>query len=180
MKLQCSTVLLVHYGDTVNELIYILGTDGTLRKFSSSLTLLSSVVVATTDRYLAWKLRQSDIKESAGYFYVRFAGETYIVNKDFSAARLMAGFKQTFPGWASPSSSSVLMYSNPGSPAGEYGLADETGLATDLFNLPTPRLAASVTFELDCVRDGLYSHTKHVINTERRGYGLRYGFNYRW
>lgn len=168
------------YGDTVNELIYILGTDGTLRKYSSSLVLITSIYVGDTDRSLPWKLRQSDIKESAGYFYVRFAGSTFIVNKDFSASRLMAGFKQTFPGWASPASSLVLMYSEPGSSAGEYGLADETGLATGLFNLPTPRLAASVTFELDCVRDGLYSHTKHVINTKRRGYGLRYGFNYRW
>ena len=161
------------YGDTTNEYIYVLGADGTLRKFDNTLTLLSSLPVGTTDRALAWKLRQSDIKESASVLYVRYAGVTYEVKKDLSSARSMLGYTQTFPGYANSSSSIVLM-SN-----GDEGLADENGISSTIFNQPKPRVAGSLTVALSATRDGLTSHQSHSISTVRAAYGLRYGHNYR-
>lgn len=161
------------YVDIVNELIYILSTDGTLRKFDITLTLLASVFVGTSDRFLPWKLRRSDIKESASYLYVRFAGVTYEVKKDLSSSRLMLGYYQTYPGYADPASTIVLL-SNEG-----YGLADESGISSSVFNQPTPRVAAVINVDLNCSRLGLDSHQSHSISTVRTAYGLRYGKNYR-
>ncbi|HTF96740.1 MAG TPA: hypothetical protein VL995_11455 [Cellvibrio sp.] len=165
------------YGDTTNEHIYILGVDGTLRKYNATLTLLASIFVGATDRALPWILRRSNIKESHGFFYVQYAAKTYSVNKDLSAARAIEGFLQTFPGYANPSSPIVLMYAGIG--AAGTGLADESGIATAVFNQPKPRVAGNLTVEVSSQREGLVSAQKHVITTKRVGYGLRYGFNYR-
>jgi hypothetical protein len=164
------------YGDTTNELIYIFGVDGTLRKFNSSLTLLASVFVGTTDRALAWILRRSNIKESANYIYVQYAAKTFVVEKDFSRARSVEGFDQTFPGYASPGSADVLMYSI----SANTGLANEQGVASTQFNEPRPRVAGSLTVEIYSEREELASTQKHVVTTKRVGYGLNYGKFYRW
>lgn len=161
------------YGDVINQYIYILGTDGMLRKYDNTLTLLASVLVGVSDRTLPFKIRRSDIKESASTLYVRFAGATYEVAKDLTFSRPMLGYQQTQPGYADPSSSVILMYMNG------QGLADENGIASAVFNAPKPRVAASIQIELSSSRNGLNSFQKHTITTTRAAYGLRYGHNYR-
>lgn len=157
------------YGDTVNNYIYILGTDGTLRKYNSSLSLLASIAVGTTDQSVAFRLLYSDIKESLNSLYVRYADITYEVKKDLSASRKLIGFSQTYPGYADPASTVLLMAS------GHNGLADESGIASATFSAATPRFADQLTVEVKSVRGSAEGFTKHSFTTKRQGMGLRMG-----
>lgn len=49
---------------------------------------------------------------------------------------------------------------------------------TAITQVATRRMHDTLTVEINSVRDGLDSHQKHTVTTQRRGYGLRYGESY--
>lgn len=160
------------YGDTTNQYIYVVCINSTIYKYDNTLTLLASINLYSAAANLEYKLRFSDIKESQNKIYVRYSEVSYEVDKDLSTSRVMSEYKQPYPGYADPSSSIILIDKWAST---TYGLADETGLASSAFNIPTPRTNDEITIRLGAVRDTANSYQKNSMTVKRSGYGMRYG-----
>lgn len=172
-------------GDVTNSQFYVLGINGTLYKYSSTGTLLGSLVMnisnSSANAYL-----NSEIHVSSQAVYVKDKNRTlHQVQKDLSSQRvvnLSAMFGNTGVTEISSlyaESNSTEMYWGPSARTGLVtitgGLVDESGVASTIPDIATPRYNDSLTIELSSVRDGVTSHTTNSFTTKRQGMGLRMG-----